>query len=422
MRRVVRTAISVFLLIAMVVSMTGCATGVKADDLTEGVQKRATSAYVDRGSFATGMSDFAVRLAKTCNESDAGHNVLVSPLSVIMALSMTVNGAEGETLEEMEKTLGFSKDELNAYACAYMQMLKELPGDAGSLDIANSIWFPNDSRIELNKDFLQTNADHYDASLYSAPFDDTTVSSVNNWISEKTHGMIPQIIDSIPNRAVMLLVNALAFDAEWTEPYKSTSVHDGDFWVTEKKRRFVPFMYGNEDVYLSDDYAQGFIKYYKGLKFAFVAMLPDEGVDINLYLNSLDGESLQELFANASSEKVITSIPKYELEYNVSLEEVLQKMGMQRAFDKDTAQFGNLGKSAYNIYIDSVLHKTYISVDENGTRAGAVAAVMMASAAKERPKEKIVYLNRPFIYMLVDNETKTPFFIGVLNNPDPEHP
>ena len=422
MGRMLRTVTAIIMLVVIAVSTMGCASAVKAEDLTEGVQKRATAAFADRGAYASGVTDFAVRLAKTCNESDAGQNVLVSPLSVLMALSMTANGAEGETLEEMERTLGFSKDALNAYACAYMQMLNNIPDGSGKLDVANSIWFPDDSRIEVNKDFLQTNADFYDASLYSAPFDDTTVASINNWVSEKTHGMIPQIVDHMPKNAVMFLVNALAFDAEWTAPYDTFSVWDGDFWVTEKKRRNVPFMYGKENVYLCDDNAQGFIKYYKGEQFAFAALLPDEGVDVNDYLNSLDGDRLHNIFTNASKEEVITSIPKFELQYTASLSDVLKKMGMPRAFDMVNAQFAGLGKTEDNIYIDEVLHKTFISVDENGTKAGAVTVVETPAAAAKPEEKKVVYLNRPFVYMLIDTETSTPFFMGVLNTPDPEHP
>ena len=423
MKKMFGTATAIILLVVIAVSTTGCATtAVRADDLMKGVQKRATGVFAEHEAYAAGLTDFAVRFAKTCNERDTGRNVLVSPLSVIMALAMTANGAEGETLKEMEETLGFSKDALNAYACAYMQMLNDLPDGSGRFDIANSIWFPDDSRIEVNRDFLQTNADYYGASLYSAPFDDTTVTSINNWVSEKTHGMIPQIVDHMPQNAVMFLVNALAFDAEWTAPYESYSVSNGDFWVTEKKRRNVPFMYGKENVYLYDDNAQGFIKYYKGLKFAFAALLPDEGVDIDDYLNSLDGDRIHEIFKNASNEKVITSIPKFELEYSASLSGVLKKMGMPRAFDMVNAQFGSLGKAKENIYIDEVLHKTFISVDENGTKAGAATVVTMEAAATSSPKEKEVRLNRPFIYMIIDCETNTPFFIGVLNTPDPEHP
>ena len=422
MEKRLKTVTAIIMLVVIAVSTTGCATAVKAGDLMKGVQKRATSVFADREAYASGMSDFAVRLAKTCNERDTGKNVLVSPLSVIMALSMTANGAEDETLREMEQVLGFSKEELNAYAGAYMQMLKDIPAGSGTLDIANSIWFPEDSRIEVNKEFLQTNADYYDASLYSAPFDDTTVTSINNWVSEKTRGMIPQIVNNMPPNAVMFLVNALAFDAEWTEPYKESDVMDGDFWVTQTKRRHVPFMHGDEKVFLYDDNAQGFIKYYKGLKFAFAALLPDEGVDVNDYLNSLDGERLQLILKNASKEKVITSIPKFKLEYSTSLSDVLKEMGMPRAFDRDNAQFGSLGKSDYNIYIDEVLHKTCITLDENGTKAGAAAAVMMGSTAAAPLRERIVRLNRPFVYMLIDTETNTPFFIGVLNTPDPEHP
>ncbi len=181
-------------------------------------------------------------------------------------------------------------------------------------------------------------------------------------------------------------------------------------------------MYGSENIYLSDENAKGFVKNYKGNKFAFAALLPNEGVDVNDYLNSLDGDRLHAIFSNASNEEVVTSIPKFEFEYSASLSDVLKKMGMPRAFDKVDAEFSGLGKTVDNIYIDEVLHKTFISVDEKGTKAGAVTVVDNTCAEANFVERKEVRLNRPFIYMLIDCETNTPFFIGVLNTPDPEHP
>jgi len=423
MNRILKTVTAVALLISMIMTMTGCSLGAKADDLMEGVKKRELHESVDRKTYAQGMTDFAVRLTKTCNEADAGQNVLVSPLSVIMSLAMTANGAEGETLGEMEKTFGFTAGELNAYAHSYMKMLENLPEDSGSFELANSIWFPDDSRIDVSKDFLQINADHFDAEMYLSPFDDSTVQAVNAWVKEKTKEMIPEIISTVNEKTVMLLINALAFDCKWMTPYMDYDIGNRDFWVTPKKRRNVPFMYANEGVYLSDENAKGFIKYYKGAKFAFAALIPDEGTDVNAYLESLSGERLRSILDNAEQCKVDTAIPKFELEYKTELSDVMKKMGMKRAFDDEAAEFAGLGTAANgNVFIGSVLHKTYICLDENGTKASAVTATTPETTAAKPVEIKQVYLERPFIYMIMDTETKTPFFIGVMNTPDPEHP
>ncbi|MCR4721925.1 MAG: serpin family protein [Lachnospiraceae bacterium] len=387
-----------------------------ANDLMEGVEGQEVNSNYLWGDYEPGMTEFALRLAKACNESDAGQNVLVSPLSVLMALSMTANGAEGTTLARMEEALGFPIDMLNAYAYLFNKKLQEIPSNAGKLEVGNSIWFANDPQLIVNKDFLQTNADYYGAEIYSAPFDHTTVSSINSWVKEKTKGMIPRIIDNIDPSDLMVLVNAVAFEAKWSHPYIERQVENGVFHVSSDEKRIIPFMHGSEHSFLSDDNAQGFIKEYKGRKYAFAALLPDEGTDVDDYLKSLSGERLNKILNDAEECYIVTSIPKFESEYDVELRKVLSDMGMGEAFSYD-AEFGNIGKCSNNFYIRKVQHKTFISVDENGTKAGAATAVM-AGGTGGTPKEKHeVNLDRPFVYMLIDMETKTPFFIGIMRDP-----
>ena len=175
-------------------------------------------------------------------------------------------------------------------------------------------------------------------------------------------------------------------------------------------------MYGSEGTYFEDEKATGFMKRYKGGKYAFVAMLPNEGVSVSEYIASLDGESLNALLANPQYGTVHTSIPKFETEYKVEMSEILQDMGMTEAFDMYNADFEGLGTSTGgNIYISRVLHKTFISVGEKGTKAGAATIVEMKDGAAAEPTEpKEVYLDRPFVYMLVDCENNIPFFIGTM--------
>ena len=361
---------------------------------------------------AAAAADFALRLFRAGNAPDK--NTLLSPLSVLCALAMTANGAKGETLAQMEKTLGLDRDALNTCLRSY---LDALAGDK-TLKLANSVWFTADPRFTVEQSFLQTNADYYGANVYKAPFDDTTLADINNWVKEKTDGMIPEILDRIPEAAVMYLVNALAFDAKWAAPYESYSVSGGDFITETGEKRPVDFMYSEEHDYLENELAVGFVKPYEGGKYGFAALLPREGVSLEALLEGLDGPALRSLLQNRSWKTVFTSLPKFETAYDTELSGVLQAMGMELPFDDERADFTGLGRSTGgNISISRVIHKTFISVAEKGTRAGAATVVEMTDGALlvEDPKE--VYLDHPFLYLLVDLETNLPLFIGVMRDP-----
>ncbi len=410
--RISLVIISLLLVCAMAVNLTGCTMKVQAKDLMEGITPNNVDALDDLSSQNADVIDFAIRLFKASNEN--GKNTLISPLSVLCALAMTANGAEEETLAQMEEVLGMTTDELNLYLYSYMKNLPQ--GDKYKLSLANSIWFTEDERFTVNQDFLQTNADYYGADIYKAPFDKQTLKDINNWVKQNTDGMIPEILDQIPPEAIMYLVNALAFEAEWSEIYEKHQVKDGEFTKEDGTKQDVKFLYGSEGTYFEDEKATGFMKRYVGGKYAFVALLPNEGVSVSEYIASLDGESLNALLANPQYATVHTSIPKFETEYKVEMSDILQNMGMTEAFDMYNADFEGLGTSTGgNIYISRVLHKTFISVGEKGTKAGAATIVEMKDGAAAEPTEpKEVYLDRPFVYMLVDCENNIPFFIGTM--------
>ena len=407
--------IALLLVFAMALGMTACSQ-VSANDLMKDVPAKAVDVLPDMDAGAAAAADFGVRLFKTSIEE--GENTLISPLSVLYALAMTANGADGETLVQMEQVLGMDVENLNSYMLAYLDLLPETKDYKMSL--ANSIWFKDDPNFAVEQSFLQTNADYYGAGAYKAAFDEGTRNDINNWVKEHTDGMIPEIIDEIPDEAIMYLVNALAFDAKWADEYEEHQIREGRFTMEDGIRQDVDMMHSEEHTYLEDDMATGFIKYYKDRKYAFVAMLPNEGVSVSQYVDSLTGEHLRELLNNPLDVTVFASIPKFETEYDIEMSEVLQEMGMTDAFDWRVADFSRLGTynvDGMNICISRVLHKTFISVSEQGTRAGAATAVeMVAEGAMEIVEFKEVVLNRPFVYMLIDCETNLPFFIGTMMN------
>lgn len=414
--RISLVIISLFLVCAMAVNLTGCTMEVQAKDLMEGITPNNVNTLDDLSSQNADVTDFAIRLFKVSEES--GKNTLISPLSVLCALAMTANGAEEETLQQIETVLGITTEDLNPYLYSYMKNLPQ--GDKYKLSLANSIWFTEDERFTVNQDFLQANADYYGADIYKAPFNEQTKKDINNWVKQNTDEMIPEILDRVPVDAIMYLVNALAFEAEWSAIYEKNQVREGVFTKEDNTKQNVDFMYGSEGTYLEDENAAGFMKYYKGGKYAFVAMLPDEGVSVSDYIASLTGESVNALLTNPQHTTVYTAIPKFETEYSVEMSEILKNMGMPKAFDPNNAEFEGLGTSnAGNIFISRVLHKTFISVGEKGTKAGAATVVEMADGAAAEPQEpKEVYLDRPFVYMLIDCENNIPFFIGTMMDVD----
>ncbi|MBE6779013.1 MAG: serine protease [Ruminococcaceae bacterium] len=406
----------IWLCVALLVSMTGCA-AVQAEDLMEGITPQPVTAakHLLDGAYNARVADFAVRLFRAAGKGD---NPLVSPLSVLCALGMTANGAKGETRVQMEQALGLSADELNTYLYAYLSSLDE--EGMGSLFPANSVWLTADDRLTVEKDFLQTNADYYGADAYKAPFNEQTRQDINGWVEDKTHGMIPQMLEDMDPNAVMVLVNALAFEAAWSEPYTETQVRSGTFYGADGQERTVDFMYGNESAYIEDENAIGFLKPYAGGRYAFAALLPRENeMTLEAYMETLDGAALHAMLSGRTWRSVQTAVPRMNITWGTDMAAVLAAMGMPLAFDETKADFTGLGRStAGNIFINRVLHKTSITVGEKGTKAGAATAVEMADKMAADPYENVqVYLTRPFVYMLVDTTTCTPLFIGAMHQP-----
>lgn len=371
--------------------------------------------------FYRAYADFSLNLLKqsldTQNESP---NTMVSPLSVMIALEMTRNGAAGETLSQMEATLypGILAEQGMEGVLAFSGNLPD--GEKAHLSLANSIWFNTSSEtFAVDENFLKNSAKGYDAQIYGAPFDESTLKDINRWVANETDGMVKDILDEIPQEAIMYLVNAVAFEAEWGEVYKERQIRDAEFYGEDGSVTEVSMMYGEEYRYLEDEHAAGFRKSYVS-GYDFVALLPEEGMSIAEYVNQLDGAAFLQTIQDAEGTLVETGLPKFKAETSLELSEVLSEMGMPNAFSDVLAEFPEIGSvpDGYNIYINRVLHKTYINVDELGTKAGAATVVEMVqeSAAEIVEDPKRVILDHPFLYAIVEKESGLPIFIGIVEN------
>ena len=289
-----------------------------------------------------------------------------------------------------------------------------------SISTANSIWTRDDrNRIQVLPEFIQNVVDYYDPELYIAPFDDTTLNDVNNWVNEKTNEMIPRILSYIDPNDVMYLVNAVAFEAEWADPYEKYMISDGKFTSADGTVQEAKMLSSTED-YIGDENTDGIVKDYMGRRYAFAALLPDESISIDKYIEELTPEKLTALLQSRDGkdyQRADAKLPKFKYEYENKLNDELSEMGMPTAFSEDE-YFSKL--SAINaenpLKIGYVIHKTFIDLDENGTKAAAATLVAMQDKAMPMKPEKTVVFDRPFVYCIFDTQTYIPIFIGVLNS------
>lgn len=349
-------------------------------------------------------------------------NALVSPFSVLSALSMSANGAKGNTLTQMESVLGGKISMLNDTIMRFNEEAEKHEG----VTLANSVWFNNKAGLNIKKSFADTVRSVYGAELFSEDFNRATLEKINRWIELSTDGTIKDMLKDIPSDAVAYLINTVLFDAEWVMPYSEFQVKkDMNFTAEDGSVKKVDMLQSAEDMstYFRIGKVQGFCKSYKN-GYRFMGILPDEGVSVEQALDSFTAHQLCDGLGYRCVEFVEPYpvlnvwLPKFEIESQFRLSDTLKKMGMPLAFSPSGADFSGMATSAYgNIYIDEVFHNTFISLGEKGTKAGAATVVeMKAGSAMEAPTEIIeLRFDRPFIYAILAPDN-TPLFMGVIND------
>ena len=241
-------------------------------------------------------------------------------------------------------------------------------------------------------------------------------------MDDKTDGMIDEIIREFPDDAFIYLINAMAFEGKWAEDYEEYQINEeGIFHNRDGIEETAKMLSSTESCYMESDVATGFMKYYEGEQFAFLAILPkDEEILLEDFLADFDGEAYRTFYESMSQEDVITLTPAFTFAYDNELSNLLRSLGMTDAFSEDLADFGSIAEAdGFRFWISRVLHKTFIELDESGTRAAAVTAIEMkndACAIVDFEEPKQVILDRPFIFAIVDTETGQPVFMGTVNS------
>lgn len=341
------------------------------------------------------QNTFLTEIFKEINKEKVGENTIISPLSIYQVLSLLSNGAEKETLKEMFKILGNKKtEELNDIN---MNKIIEVSRKFSSLEIANAIM----TKCEPSKSFLLY-AKGYSADVKILE----SVEEVNNWSNEKTHGKIKKIIEELDVNTVMILLNAVYFKGNWVYPFEKENNKNLPFYNFRKEKKIVETMIQEEYFnYYQNSEAQVIELPYEKDFMSAIIILPSDNLNINNYIETLlsNGENLYELIYKLKAAKVHLELPKFELDFSLDLNEVLQQMGMKLIFDQQKADLSRLCWGYKNLYVDSVIHKAYLKVDEIGSEAAAVSAVIIEESAMEIIKKEKVYkmqVNRPFLFLL----------------------
>lgn len=410
-KKTVSYLLAITILLGSMLSLSACSDGIKSNELSKNYTRQVSENVQTDADFEKVMSDFSVKLLQNVLNKPQGNDI-ISPLSAIECLSMIANGTEGNSRKQIEETLGVSMDDINKLIYKFNSHTKDT---SASVKIANSLWIRQNS-YKIKQSFLQTNADWYGAQIYEADFNDhQTVKDINNWVKNNTDKMIDKIIEEIPYDTFMYLINALTFDSEWATKYEKDDIITNKFTSYNGSTTDVEMMFSDEG-YLECGNAQGFRKQYKDDKYSFVGILPNEGVDIFDYIASLDGNTLLSILNTKTTRTTRVGIPEFDFEYEIELNNSLKSMGISDIFDDKAANFSSMAESADNIYCGYIKQKVKIEVNRKGTKAAAVTWGEMKNGSME--PDEILILDRPFMYMILDNQNNIPLFIGIVTNPN----
>jgi serpin B len=370
----------------------------------------------DEARVSTVANHFALTLFKRLSAVEPAKNVFVSPLSVSFALGMTMNGATGATFTEMRSTLGFGADDLTAINAGYRGLLSLESGldPSTTFQIANSVW--HRTTLPVSPFFIDAMHQTFDADVKPAPFDATTLAAVNSWVSQKTSGKIPTILEQISPDDVMFLVNAIYFKGSWRDQFDVTKTVSAAFNAVGGAQQVKTMNRvdgeGKLRYYRSATATVGELAYGNG---AFVMTVVVPTGDVDAFAATLDTASWRALLAPMVEADYAVRLPKFKLEYEQELKDDLQALGMQTPFVPNGADFTAMSSAGKQLFIAFVKHKTFVDVNEAGTEAAAVTAV----GIQQTSLPPCLCVDRPFLFAIRERFSGTILFMGkIVRIPD----
>ena len=357
--------------------------------------------------------------SQTIKDNGGNGNLMISPASVMMALDMVAAGSKEESLQQLTDLFAAGQGPLTqqAYAAKLMDTINS--AENVEFSCANAVW-SNKKLLgdKVNSEYIEYIQKTFDAEYNLSNFDKKTVEEINDWVDKKTNHMIDKIINKLDDATVMVLVNAIAFEGKWYKPYNPSQVRDGEF-KSVGGTQTASFLYSNESIYFETEKATGFLKYYAGRDYAFLVILPvDDKISANEFAKNFTAEDYEKFIKSATNDyKVQTMMPEFSYDYEVTLNNTIENMDCNSIFYPKSADLTGIVGNKGDIYVSQIVHKTHIEVNSEGTKAAAATAVSnLAGAAKPEEQEiRVVECDRPFVYAIVDTKTKTPIFIGTVN-------
>lgn len=366
---------------------------------------------------SAGNNAFGFNLLRQLAAKNKGANVLISPYSISTALGMIYNGSAGTTRQEMAQTLGVQGLTLPAFDASESALRTSLlhPGPGVQLTIANALWARQG--VSFNQDFLHTTHASFGAETHTLDFSaPNAVPTINAWVKANTKGKIPTLIGRLDPSAVMVLLNAIYFKGQWQNPFDPKVTKPGDFHLNSSDSKTVPLMTqsGHFNYWHGTNFAALALPYGQG-RLSMIVLLPDAGVPVSNLLNNLDSAHWNEWLNQMSSREGTVKLPRFKMDFSATLNDPLQALGIKSAFTA-SADFSGM-RPQHDVFISQVVHKALMEVNEEGTVATAVTGITVgATAAPVDPPFEFT-ANRPFITTIVDNQTGSVLFTGVVADP-----
>jgi len=405
-----KTRTNMFLLVLML-TLASCTKNVTPDPDPADIVMSPKSLQLVKTNNA-----FTFSLFKAIPETQ-GKNVMVSPLSISLALSMTLNGADGSTKTDMINALGLSDLSVDDINLAYLDLVTALKKADPNvvMNVANSIWIRKN--FPVLEPFISTNQKYYDARVESLDFNAAALNSINSWVNEKTNAKIPKILDEISADEIMFLINAIYFNGKWQVQFEKSKTQNGSFTLATGGSVNVPLMKIKETYGYSEQTGYEALKmpYGRG-KFGMVILLPDVGKTPDQIMEQMSPATWKTLKTSLESPvKVDVWLPRFKFAWESDLNEILSSLGMAVAFSKDEANFTKIN-SAGHLFITKVKHKTFVDVNEEGTEAAAATSVGIG-VTSIGPGGPEFHAIRPFLFFITEEDTGAILFAGKVENP-----
>lgn len=348
-------------------------------------------------------------------------NIFFSPLSMSMALSMALNGAQGETKQEIKDVVdfgNFTDDEINA-AFKSLHDAFETLDEQVEISLANSAWYKEN--YDLIENYRNILIDYYYAEIAGLDFTDpASVDIINDWIAEKTKDKIKDMISELDPSTVLVLVNAIYFNGTWTYEFDKDETYDGTFSGLNNKYIDCKMMKSGKlktKYHVSDDLTLATLPYGDG-NFEMVLYMPTTNNNLQTTIDNMDAAKLAGLLIDAKEDSITVHMPKFKIETEtISMVEMLKNLGMKIPFT-GAADFSNIFGPAHAIYISEVFHKAFIEVNEEGTEAAAATVIVFIESSAGGSDEIILHFNQPFLFFIREVSTGEILFAGKLIKPE----